>query len=111
MQQTICPQYRQSPKVRSGPYAGQTGLLSYPSISGVGLLFLHGIENKIYSERSEKIYDNMQDIQEILSFPDRTFHRLIDKAVLEAEAVSISGYFKDSNYSSNHCLQYVAKVP
>lgn len=31
----------------------------------------------------------MQDIQEILSFPDHTFHRIIDKAVLEAGAVSL----------------------
>lgn len=48
----------------------------------------HDTENKIYGERSEIIYDDLRDIQQILSFPDHAFHKLVDKAVLEAGTVS-----------------------
>jgi hypothetical protein len=51
-------------------------------------LSFHDTENKIYGERSEIIYDDLRDIQEILSFPDHAFHKVVDKAVLEAGTVS-----------------------
>lgn len=38
----------------------------------------------MYGERRGKIYDDLQGIQEILSFPDHAFHRNVDKFVLRA---------------------------
>ncbi|KAJ5097382.1 nucleoside-diphosphate-sugar epimerase [Penicillium angulare] len=51
--------------------------------SGAGLLSFYDEESKIYGERT---HDDVKDIDEILSLPDRAFHRLVDKTVLHAGA-------------------------
>lgn len=55
--------------------------------SGAGIFSFSDTENKVYGEKGEKIYDDVQDIHEIVSFPDHAFHRDVDKAVLEAGSV------------------------
>lgn len=56
--------------------------------SGAGLLSFHDTENKIYGERSEIIYDDLKDIQKILSFPDHAFHKQVDDTVFKAGTAS-----------------------
>ncbi|KAJ5403869.1 hypothetical protein N7509_003740 [Penicillium cosmopolitanum] len=72
--------------IAKGPYPDRP--VYWLHTSGAGLLSFHDTENKIYGERSEIIYDDLRDIQQILSFPDHAFHKLVDKAVLEAGTVS-----------------------
>ncbi|BCR95610.1 uncharacterized protein AKAW2_20550S [Aspergillus luchuensis] len=55
--------------------------------SGAGIFSFSDTENKVYGEKGEKIYDDVQDIHEIVNFPDHAFHRDVDKAVLEAGSV------------------------
>lgn len=40
----------------------------------------------MYGERRDKIYDDLEGVQDILSFPDHAFHRDVDKFVLGAGA-------------------------
>ncbi|KAJ5291305.1 nucleoside-diphosphate-sugar epimerase [Penicillium angulare] len=54
--------------------------------SGAGLLSFYDEEAKVYGERSSRIHDDVKDIDEILSLPDRAFHRVVDKTVLHAGA-------------------------
>lgn len=58
--------------------------------SGAGILSFHDTEAKVYGEQSNKIYDDLEHIREILTFPDHAFHRTIDKAVLQAGSESSS---------------------
>lgn len=55
--------------------------------SGAGIFSFLDTETKVYGEKGEKIYDDVQDIKEIVNFPDHAFHRDVDKAVFEAGSV------------------------
>ncbi|GKZ33127.1 hypothetical protein AbraIFM66950_002909 [Aspergillus brasiliensis] len=55
--------------------------------SGAGIFSFLDTENKVYGEKGEKFYDDVQDIKEIVNFPDHAFHRDVDKAVFEAGSV------------------------
>ena len=54
--------------------------------SGTGILSFLDTENGVYGERRDKLYDDLEGVQEILGFPDHAFHRDVDKFVLEAGA-------------------------
>lgn len=54
--------------------------------SGTGILSFLDTENGVYGERRDKIYDDLEGVQDILSFPDHAFHRDVDKFVLGAGA-------------------------
>ncbi|KAJ5641381.1 hypothetical protein N7490_005381 [Penicillium lividum] len=56
-----------------------------------GLVAVHTKENPdsdrgIYGNRSEKVYDDWDGVEELLTLPDHTFHRNVDQLVLEVGA-------------------------
>ncbi|EYE91905.1 NAD-dependent epimerase/dehydratase family protein [Aspergillus ruber CBS 135680] len=58
----------------------------YLHTSGTGILSFLDTENGVYGERRDKLYNDLEGVQEILSFPDHAFHRNVDKFVLGAGA-------------------------
>lgn len=58
----------------------------YLHTSGTGILSFVDTENGVYGERRDKVYNDLEGVQEILSFPDHAFHRNVDKLVLGAGA-------------------------
>lgn len=47
-------------------------------------------KQSVYGEQRNRIYDDLEHIREILTFPDHVFHRTIDKMVLQAGSESSS---------------------
>ncbi|CAG8942431.1 unnamed protein product [Penicillium salamii] len=56
--------------------------------SGAGIFSSFEDEENTYGKRSEVTWDDLRDIQRIISFPDHAFHRIVDKTVLDAAASS-----------------------
>lgn len=53
-------------------------------VSGTGILMFKDVETNTYGEKSDKIFDDWDNIKEVTSLPDAAFHRDVDKIVLAA---------------------------
>lgn len=54
--------------------------------SGAGIFSYLDEDEKRYGLVRDKVFDDWDDIQEIISIPDHAFHRNVDKIVFEATA-------------------------
>ncbi|KAJ5333869.1 nucleoside-diphosphate-sugar epimerase [Penicillium brevicompactum] len=54
--------------------------------SGAGIFSSFDDEDKTYGQRSEVVWDDVKDIQKIVSFPDHAMHRDVDKTVFNSGA-------------------------
>ncbi|KAK5127897.1 hypothetical protein LTR85_005014 [Meristemomyces frigidus] len=52
--------------------------------SGTGILLFEDIKSGTYGEASDKVYDDLEHVSEVVSLPDDAPHRNVDKIVLEA---------------------------
>lgn len=62
--------------------AGSKGYLIHTS--GTGILCWQDYERKIYGEENEKVYDDWENVGEMLKIPNIAVHRNVDKIVLAA---------------------------
>lgn len=53
---------------------------------GAGILTYKDGDSGIYGNKSEKVYDDWDGVEELLTLPDHAFHRDVDRIVLEAGA-------------------------
>ncbi|CAI7593783.1 unnamed protein product [Penicillium manginii] len=53
---------------------------------GTGILTFEDTDKKEYGNRSDKIYNDWEGVNELLNLPDYAFHRNVDQLVLEAGA-------------------------
>lgn len=53
-------------------------------ISGTGILCFADADADRYGEASDKVYDDLDKVEELTGLPDHAFHRNVDKLVLEA---------------------------
>lgn len=53
---------------------------------GTGILTFKDSDSGIYGNKSEKVYDDWDGVEELLTLPDHAFHRNVDQLVLEAGA-------------------------
>ncbi|KAJ6103474.1 hypothetical protein N7486_005901 [Penicillium sp. IBT 16267x] len=53
---------------------------------GTGILTFADSDSGIYGNKSEKVYDDWDGVEELLTLPDHAFHRNVDQIVLEAGA-------------------------
>ncbi|KAJ6006786.1 hypothetical protein N7451_004730 [Penicillium sp. IBT 35674x] len=53
---------------------------------GTGILTFEDSDSGIYGNKSEKVYDDWEGVEELLTLPDHAFHRNVDQLVLEAGA-------------------------
>ncbi|KAJ5660468.1 hypothetical protein N7507_006919 [Penicillium longicatenatum] len=51
---------------------------------GTGILTFEDSDSGIYGNKSEKVYDDWDKVEELLTLPDHAFHRNVDQLVLEA---------------------------
>ena len=57
----------------------------YIHTSGNALLFVADIDRKTYGEKSDKIFNDWEGIEEVVSLPDHAPHRRNDKNVIDAD--------------------------
>lgn len=50
--------------------------------SGTGILMFKDVETNTYGQSSDKIFDDWDNVHEVISLPDTAFHRDVDKIVL-----------------------------
>lgn len=53
---------------------------------GTGILTFDDTDKNQYGNRSDKIYNDWEGVDELLNLPDHAFHRNVDQLVLEAGA-------------------------
>ncbi|KAI9925050.1 hypothetical protein ASPWEDRAFT_45191 [Aspergillus wentii DTO 134E9] len=53
---------------------------------GTGILTFEDSDRNVYGEKSEKVYDDWDKVDELVNLPDHAFHRNVDKIVLETGA-------------------------
>ncbi|OOQ81596.1 nucleoside-diphosphate-sugar epimerase [Penicillium brasilianum] len=53
---------------------------------GTGILTFEDSDKQSYGNKSDKVYDDWDGVEELLSLPDHAFHRNVDKLVLDAAA-------------------------
>ncbi|KAJ5528237.1 hypothetical protein N7513_012396 [Penicillium frequentans] len=53
---------------------------------GTGILTFEDSDSGTYGNKSEKVYDDWEGVEELLTLPDHAFHRNVDQIVLEAGA-------------------------
>lgn len=51
---------------------------------GTGILTFEDSDRNQYGDRSDKVYDDWEKVDELLNLPDHAFHRNVDQLVLEA---------------------------
>ena len=61
----------------------------YIHTSGNALLFVTDIDRKTYGERSNKIYNDWEGIEEVTSLPDHAPHRKNDQNVISADSSKV----------------------
>ncbi|GKZ35412.1 hypothetical protein AbraIFM66950_006042 [Aspergillus brasiliensis] len=50
---------------------------------GTGILTFHDTDRNVFGERSDKVYDDWDGVDELLNLPEHAFHRNVDRVVLE----------------------------
>lgn len=53
---------------------------------GTGILTFADSDKNEYGNKSEKVYNDWDGVDELLNLPDHAFHRNVDQLVLEAGA-------------------------
>lgn len=53
---------------------------------GTGILTFEDTDSGVYGNKSEKVYDDWEGVEELLTLPDHAFHRNVDQLVLDAAA-------------------------
>jgi len=53
---------------------------------GTGILTFEDSDRGVYGNKSEKVYDDWEGVEELLTLPDHAFHRNVDQLVLETGA-------------------------
>ncbi|KAJ5290922.1 hypothetical protein N7478_000173 [Penicillium angulare] len=53
---------------------------------GTGILTFADSDSGVYGNKSDKVYDDWEGVDELLTLPDHAFHRNVDQLVLEAGA-------------------------
>ena len=56
----------------------------YLHTGGTGILTFADSDKGEYGNKSDKIYDDWERVDELLHLPDHAFHRKVDQLVLEA---------------------------
>lgn len=51
---------------------------------GTGILTYEDSDRGVYGEKSDKVYNDLDGVDELVNLPDHAFHRNVDKIVLEA---------------------------
>lgn len=51
---------------------------------GTGILTFEDSDKNKYGNKSDKVYDDWEKVDELLTLPDHAFHRNVDQIVLEA---------------------------
>ncbi|PWY89197.1 nucleoside-diphosphate-sugar epimerase [Aspergillus heteromorphus CBS 117.55] len=51
--------------------------------SGTGILMFKDLDQNRFGEYDEKVYDDWENVDELLNLPDHAFHRNVDRLVLE----------------------------
>lgn len=51
---------------------------------GTGILTFEDSDKNEYGNKSDKVYDDWEKVDELLTLPDHAFHRNVDQLVLEA---------------------------
>ncbi|KAJ5802014.1 uncharacterized protein N7503_004464 [Penicillium pulvis] len=68
----------------AGHTTGNPGYLLHTG--GTGILTFEDSDSGTYGNKSEKVYDDWDGVEELLTLPDHAFHRNVDQIVLEAGA-------------------------
>lgn len=53
---------------------------------GTGILTFEDTDKGIFGNRSDKVYDDWDGVDELVNLPDHAFHRNVDKIVLDTAA-------------------------
>lgn len=51
---------------------------------GTGILTFEDSDKGTFGNKSDKVYDDWEEVEELLNLPDHAFHRNVDKLVLDA---------------------------
>lgn len=53
---------------------------------GTGILTFEDSDKGTFGNKSDKVYDDWEGVEELLNLPDHAFHRNVDKLILDAAA-------------------------